>query len=339
MTSDGGKGTSTIAASTALFAVYAGLTASGYDRVGTRSPGPATELTQRVHGAAWPPVVGEYFAMARNRVGGVNPYWPRVYLLAVAALHVRDEAPWAFRDLADFRQQVAALDGHPAERGAEALAWLERLPVTVTELIASPAAGPLEAEYRAIVAALAPSFAKASDEAFAAVSGRLSIAASEWPGLTLLPNPLQATEQADFAPFGGRIAVIAGEADAGSIAHELLHHVFGPRLTAHGPLIAGYRDLLGPVLGAMRSYAYAWADDEASWRRVFEESLVRAATLWVMAGPGDSGLRRALEDAEEGFAYVPPLLEHFDHAWTGLQGLEAFIGGALERCRRSSSTR
>ncbi|MHB8946652.1 MAG: hypothetical protein ACYC6I_09005 [Bacillota bacterium] len=151
--------------------------------------------------------------------------------------------------------------------------------------------------------------------------------------------PLQAREQTDFVPFQGRIFIIAAEADAGSVAHELLHDLLGPRLAGCGRLVTGHRDLLAPVLAAMREFAYAWADDDASWRRVFEESLVRAATVWVTEGSGGRSLRVAQDYAEQGFAYVPSLLEHFEAAWTGLAGFESFIGGALERCRHNSSTR
>ncbi len=325
--------------SPALFAVYAGLTASGYDLVGTELGDPLDELVGRLRSAPWPPSVREYFAAARRGGGGVNPYWPRAYLLALTALHLEDAAPWALREAAAFRDQVAGLAVDPAERGSAAMAWLERLPGVVANIMSAPFVAPLRAEYLTIVAERAPSFDAAAGTAVAAVSDRLGVAAGRLPGLTLLSNPLQAREETDFIPLHGRIFVIMADADAASIAHELLHHVLGPRLAACDQVVIGHRGLLAPVIERMRAFDYAWADDEASWRRVLEESLVRAATLWVMEGAGDPAPRRgrALEsaraEAEQGFAYVLPLLEHFERAWAGLEGFEEFVRGGLERCR------
>ncbi len=85
---------------------------------------------------------------------------------------------------------------------------------------------------------------------------------------------------------------------------------------------------------------YAWGDDDESWLRVFEESLMRAAAIWVEnARPGRSEESEAARDASEGFIYVPAFLRCLRNRWAGPAQSERFISWCLEACEAQAVSR
>ena len=64
-----------------VFAVYAGLTAGGYD-IAQIDPGDEiAAVVQAILEAPWPAHVLDYFRNARAATCEANPYWPRAYML------------------------------------------------------------------------------------------------------------------------------------------------------------------------------------------------------------------------------------------------------------------
>ena len=135
-------------------------------------------------------------------------------------------------------------------------------------------------------------FQKAGEDAVRMVVEGLNAHIEELPHLVVVPNPLQAPQVADFVRKKDRLYAVVAIARPLSIAHELLHSVFEKALARESALIAGYRHLFTPdVVTAMQRYQYAWDSGGESWLRVFEESLVRAATIWIAQRRHLEGLR------------------------------------------------
>jgi hypothetical protein len=101
--------------------------------------------------------------------------------------------------------------------------------------------------------------------------------------------------------------------------------------------IVAHRHLLRPVLPEMLKMQYAWGDDDDSWLRVFEESLMRAGAIWIeYAGRKSNGNREAVLHAGQGFTYVPALLRCLREEWTGPESGVAFASSCLRSCVRQA---
>lgn len=81
-------------------------------------------------------------------------------------------------------------------------------------------------------------------------------------------------------------------------------------------------------------YKYAWAKDAPSWCRIFEESLIRAATIWVNELNEKEAILQSIKQENEGFAYVPVLLEQLNNNWCGTKEFAKFIDYCLQACER-----
>ena len=90
--------------------------------------------------------------------------------------------------------------------------------------------------------------------------------------------------------------------------------------------------LINPVFERMFLYKYAWAKDASSWCRVFEESLVMAATIWVNELNEREAILKSKRRENEGFEYVPVLLEQFSNNWCGTKEFAKFIDYCLQAC-------
>ncbi|MDD4336586.1 MAG: hypothetical protein PHH46_04290 [Firmicutes bacterium] len=179
-----------------------------------------------------------------------------------------------------------------------------------------------------------------------AVSTRLGIHERRLPEMIVVPNPLQAPQIADAVGVGERVFLIMAEPESESVVHEMLHHLLVPGLRAAEASIDRAYVLWKPVRDDMIRIGYAWDDSVESWRRVFEENLVRAATIWVGlqsepgAGTDGSGRRRgsqkaramAREQAGFGFLYVPVLLDMLLASWRGMENTDTFICDCLNAC-------
>ena len=116
-------------------------------------------------------------------------------------------------------------------------------------------------------------------QAARAVSTRLGVPEGQLPQMILVPNPLQAPQIAEAVAVDERVFLIMAEPELESIVHEMLHHLLAPGIMAAKASIDRAYALWKPVRDDMMRMGYESAD---SWRRVFEENLVRAGTIWVV---------------------------------------------------------
>jgi len=127
--------------------------------------------------------------------------------------------------------------------------------------------------------------------------------------------------------------LILARPDSGSIVHEALHSLFAQALECVRPAVDEANVLYAPVRDSMIRMGYAWDDSPASWRRVWEESLVRAAAIWAECGDCPAEAARAAADhASMGFIYVPKLLECFAGSLNGPNDVAGFILECLKAC-------
>jgi len=96
-------------------------------------------------------------------------------------------------------------------------------------------------------------------------------------------------------------------------------------------LIAAHSSLLAPVLETMLQYEYGWGNDAESWQNVFEESLVRAATIWTEYEEPEAA-DAARREASMGFVHVPVLLDCLWRDWRGPAHVPRFIECCLREC-------
>lgn len=155
------------------------------------------------------------------------------------------------------------------------------------------------------------------------------------PQIIVIPNHLQAPQAADIVYKDNIVYIIKCEPDEESTIHEYLHFLFNNSLHDNKTLINKYLHLLKPVLEQMIKYQYAWDYGIDSWNRVFEENLMRAASLWVCNYTDiEKAVSKANEYADDGFAYVPIILESFIGKWTTLSHFRQFFNICLEECNK-----
>lgn len=315
-----------------IFAVYAGLTAGGYD-IAQIDPG--DEIAAVVHAtleAPWPAHVIDYFRDARAATCEANPYWPRAYMLVAAVMETSSERSWGYSDPVRARSIIESMPVDPAHRDTATIEWLMGLPAVIRQVATEPWFGDLWTSYADVVAPVIPLYKAAGEEASATLA-RIGIPSDRMPKLVIIPNPLQAWQIADGVVAQDVTYLILARPDSGSIVHEALHSLFAQALECVRPAVDEANVLYAPVRDSMIRMGYAWDDSPASWRRVWEESLVRAATIWAECGdcPVEAA-RAAAGHASMGFIYVPKLLECFAGSSNGLNDAAGFILECLKEC-------
>ena len=254
-----------------VFAVYAGLTAGGYD-IAQIDPG--DEIAAVVHAileAPWPAHVLDYFRNARAATCEANPYWPRAYMLVAAVMELSLACSRGYPDPVRVRGIMEAMPVDPAHRDPATIEWLMGLPAVIRQVTTEPWFEFLWTSYADVVAPIIPLY-----QAEEGSPCRIGIPAG--CKLVIIPNPLQARQIADGVVAQDATYLILARPDFGSIVHEALHSLFAP------------------VRDSMIRMGYAWDDSPASWRRVWEESLVRAAAIWAECGDCPAEAARAAAD-------------------------------------------
>ena len=317
----------------AVFNLYAALLASGYDLTSVEADDPIAAIIEQIRSHRWDPESVSYFREARIEGQGVNPYWPRAAMLLNASFHLRESAAPGFEAPDEVINAITRFPTEVSHKDAGTFAWIGRFPEMQRRFASDPLLGDLWDHFRGIMNGdRIGHFQKAGEDAVRMVVEGLNAHIEELPHLVVVPNPLQAPQVADFVRKKDRLYAVVAIARPLSIAHELLHSVFEKALARESALIAGYRHLFTPdVVTAMQRYQYAWDSGGESWLRVFEESLVRAATIWI--GCKDDTLKACEEaDAEsrQGFVYVPAILKMFEEKWRGPHALKQFIRDCLE---------
>lgn len=316
-----------------IFTIYVGLIASGYDMMDTQvSPGIA-DLVQAIRTMQLPDKVLEYFRRASSAKCKVNPYWPNAYLLTVASFHISESEPYQYLNSSLLNEQIFMLDSVSlSDKDNATMQWISELPAAYAAIVANNAFGKLWAMYQdCIDLSRCESIIQ---DAISAIVKLIGLAQNDLPGLTIIPNPLQAPELTDTVSLEDRVYLIKAVPDKSSCIHELLHNMFSPILSSNRELVTGYSDLLKGVHKEMLQLRYAWDESEDSWFRVFEEHIVRAAEIWVNYDNDIAGANiAAAQQTALGFKYIPLITKEFQMRWRGRSSAVQFIARCLDLCR------
>lgn len=319
-----------------VFALYVGLTVSGYNLAKPPAGDPIEALQRAIRAAEWPSPVRNYFAKARTCTGGVNPYWPKAAMLLEACFY--SEAGRRFKpseELALLRV-ISAFPVSQNEKDSATVAWVRDFPAAFSAVTETELFPILWTSYLDAIQPRLRNFEKAATSSLTSLTGVTGVPGEFLPDIVVVPNPLQAQELADFVRRPYTLFVIVAEPRMSAVVHELLHDVLGPVIRSNRAEIVGHRRLLRPVLPAMMRMQYAWGDDDESWMRVFEESMMRAAAIWLEnERRSDEGDRQAHLQARQGFIYVPALLRCLRQKWQGPEMTVRFVSECLAACTRS----
>lgn len=315
-----------------VFTLYAGLTAGGYDLANSGPENPARLVIASIKSHRWDADAVRYFATARLCRAGVNPYWPRAAMLLDATFFLNDDPIGGYADATRVLRDIAEFPTRASEKGEDTLRWIGRYPSMYRRIEADPAFSDLWLQFQLSVGSqVQERFADAGREALELLRSGLGVKEKDLPAVVVIPNPLQAVQIADFVRKDGDVFAVIAAPRPSSLIHELLHCVFEKAIAEEHDVIVSHRGLFTPaVVDAMLKMQYAWGVDDQSWLRVFEESLVRAASIWVgHRREPDEAARLAEVDATSGFVYVPELLRCFRKNWTGCENAGNFIVSCL----------
>lgn len=315
-----------------IFAIYTGLIASGYNLMDREIN---SGLIKSINEAKFETKVIEYFKKAKGTSCEVNPYWTRAFMLAYAGLHLSsNRGKVQYLNFPDFVVKLNGLNNiNPEEKDSKAIAWLEELPDIIELMKKHEEVDVLWNKYIRALEDKRQIHDSIIKESVCGILKFFNINEDKLPEIKVIPNELQAPEATDFAAVNDILYIIKAVPDKESIIHEFLHYILDSELEKNLNLINKYMYLLKPVLDDMIKYQYAWNYSEASWQRVFEESFMRAAAIYVN---DFNDYEKAKNTAElyknYGFVYVPLILQCFKSDWEGLDNLNSFISLCLKKC-------
>ena len=227
------------------------------------------------------------------------PFWPRVGVMTEYVLTLRQPPALAPPRRADEDALAREWPGRASIRAEEIrplMDWLRGL---------GPALGDFwrEADIGALHSAWAPPIVEAAkmrvgdlSAAIQRCADYLGLTSLPFARLVVIPNPLQDSWTANFGRAQDAFFVVDGcPARIGSVWHELCHDAVAPILESHADLLAASEPLLVKVEEPMRAMGYWLADRRASWRRIVEESVVRAVCARLHGSDG----------AEDSFPFIP----------------------------------
>jgi len=312
-----------------VFTVYVGLVASGYEFSYDK------ELSEKIRNVKWDSAAVEYFRKARTLYCDVNPYWPRASMLVSASLFLNESDEIEYTDYKKFKEKTDNLSNiDPKEKEEDTKLWLLQLPTYYSLIRKNEEFNDLWVHYVKKIESDTPYFMEIINEAKRRVISKFKITESELPDMELIPNILGMLHNADFERIDDIIYVVSAQPDILTIVHEYLHNILGHGIKDNIKSIENYVHLLNPVFDRMLSYKYAWGKDTQSWARVFEENLIRAATIWVNEPDESKAIQQSIKQENGGFAYVPVLLDQFNNNWCGINGISMFIDCCLKACEQ-----
>ena len=317
-----------------IFAVYVGLTASGYNLAHFSSDEPIHDVIRSIIDSQWSQRVLDYFQEAQTKTCEVNPYWPRAFLLALSSLYFSGPPGYKYMSPRQVTKHIENLDMiNPADKQADTINWLMELPEVYAIIRSQPV---FDKIWSLFLRTLNISqYEKETSEAISSIVEQVGVTLSQLPRIIIVPNPLQAPQVTDSVTVNGGVYVIKAQPDTSSIAHEVLHQLFGPGLEACRKTISVFHHFLAPVRDEMIRWQYAWDDDILSWNRVFEENLMRAAEIWIGYQGNPSAAGEAADfQASPGFIYVPIILRHLMTKWSGLKDFTSFVEECLRACEK-----
>jgi hypothetical protein len=111
-----------------VFGLYVGLTASGYDLARVSPQEPIGLILRAIKTAQWPKTVEKFFAQARARNNGVNPYWPRAAMLLEACFYLGSGRAFKPSDELRLLRSIADFPVPASLRDSTTAAWVRELP-------------------------------------------------------------------------------------------------------------------------------------------------------------------------------------------------------------------
>lgn len=318
-----------------IFTIYTGLIASGYNLMDEAMNKSLIESINRIE---FERKVTDYFKQAKKTSCKVNPYWPRAFMLTLASFYITDDekdcSKFQYYNFNEFIKKLTDLSNINAEeKSGDTITWLRDLPDILGLMKKCGETNVLWNDYIKALEKKQRIYDSIIEEAVGSVLKFFNVTEDKLPEIKIIPNELQAPQATDFAAVNDTLYIIKAVPDKESIIHEFLHYIFDSELDKNINQINKYMYLLKPVLNDMIKYQYAWDYSEVSWRRVFEESFMRAAAAYVNDfNDYESAERRADSYKNYGFIYVPLILECFESSWNGLDNLNEFIGKCLQKC-------
>jgi len=308
-----------------IFLVYCGLHAAGYDLC----PGEfAPAIKEFISLLKQNQKIINYFKQARLDSCPVNPYWPRGFLLTLASFYDTSPDQYSVEERMQLTMHLNTLDHvNEHERNDDTKRWLYELSLILSGMSQLPEFAATWSTYCTSLADKESFYNDQISQALQIFVDKMSMNIQELPQIKFVPNYLQAPQITDPVFIQNTIYVICHKPDTASILHELLHYSMAQHLDDNNKLIAQRYDLLQPILSAMKTYGYAWDNSVGSWINVFNEHFMRAASLWLSYDK-DKAIEIARSYSDDGFRYVPGILDCFYKEWMGIGSLETF----LEKC-------
>ncbi len=330
-----------------VFAVYSALNGLGYDLGMNDSENPpnpirikvAQEIDRRISGNK---LFRNYFEHACLRGAEVvNPFWPRSYLLLLTSFHLNE--PPNFQFIQDGKKKVIdfirGLPIEPEERGRENIEWILQLPEIIRKFWSEAQPEDLWEEVAEESLSVGYQSLESANHGYKLFKRRFNyLNDGDIPDIVIVPNLLQTPETLDVVKVKNVIYLVTARLNSSDVIHELLHEVLEPLLRIYQELIDRHANLLETVWPDMRRMQYAAGDKLSAWRRVFEENIVRTATIWVDSESDVPSAQRSMAEVSYGFIFVPLLLESLNSHWAGLENFEEFLVVSLERLSQEFPT-
>lgn len=315
-----------------LFVSYLGLTIGGYTLAESKEN---NKLLEMIRCVKWDKDIVDYFSEARTNTCEVNPYYPRAFFLTLASLYMVSEGHVFYDKFDELHKYINDLEINPIEKDVNAIEWIKNLPCYFAKVTNNKDFKCLWDYYLLYVNSNDLIKKKVLDSAILKIMESFKIHKDDLFQVIVIPNKLQAPQATDVVYKDNLVYIIKSEPDEESIIHEYLHSILDKYLHKNKLLINQYLHLLKPVLDDMLKYQYAWDYGIDSWNRVFEESFMRAASLWVCNNNDiEIAISKARENACQGFTYVPIILESFIQRWTALDNFNQFLKTCLNECER-----
>ena len=255
-----------------VFAITAGLVATGYDMYNTGVVDiDILSLARKVSQLQLDDSVRFWFECARTNQVSLNPYWPRGHYAVMAAV----------------------LGRLPDDFDTQHLDWMQY--ITMALLVMYEATAELFGTYQEMVTRRGPRWEPAYQQGLAALQDFFE---ADWTERVLfVPNLLMSPYATDYVQKGNTTVVIGAALDAESIVHEVLH----TSLAACRDIITAYAAQHGtqgfacPV--AMKELNYMRDSSVKSCVVAIEECIVRALSSIMTGG----GTKRLEAHADMGF--------------------------------------
>jgi hypothetical protein len=312
-----------------IFVLFSALNHYGYDLEGESAMGPVRLAVRRLLALAekpGPAGAGPAAKAAAETEAGrqwmewLRPFYPRVGLMEVYALHQRDwpgDGPGPFGP-GESGPFLAWLESNRLELPAAVpggfIAWLTGLGRLMDGFAGRMGLAALWEQH------LQPQLDQGGRVA-AAVRGQLGRAAAllalpSWPfsSVRVITNPLQSRWLADQALVGPSLNAVIAAPDlalVSSVVHEALHLAVRPALLELWPYLEDWSHQASceAIRGTMEPRGYWGATPVQGLYRAVQEAVVRAATVAALATSAGDLASRARAEADQGFELVPPLAE------------------------------